>query len=267
MGQFLRRLAAAGLGLCVAASAQAAGMRIVPLRLDINPKTRLASLELTNISKQDIAVQMDAMAWQQQDGRDAYSETKDLFFAPPIFAIPAGKTKTVRFRLKRGADLNKELSYRVYAQQIAVPPGMGSAVAAMVGGVDVKLRFGIPLFVTAIQPTPPALQAAFARTEAGALALNLSNSGGTHLKIFKAEVLALDGESVLAETGQSNTETNYLLAGNQSLWPLQVPGKPQAAALPPGSYRLRFKTDYYALKRNEAFAADGSLQTTQTLAP
>ena len=264
----VRLLLAVGLTLCSGVVA-AAGMRVLPLRLDINPKTRLATLELTNLASLDMGVQMDAKAWHQEAGADIYTDTQDLFFAPPIFAIPAGKTRTVRFRLKRGADLSRELAYRVYAQQIAVPPGMGDpGAAAMAGGVEVKLRFGIPLFVAAIEAKPPVLEARLVKDASG-FSLRLRNSGGTHLKVFSAQVLSQSDDTVFAETQKSATDTNYLLPDNGSDWPLHQPGKAEAVALAAGTYRVRIKTDYYANpnRRDEAFGADGSLTTNLTLAP
>ncbi len=237
-------------------AAQSAGMRIVPLRLDMTAKGGGATLQLSNLAADNMGVQVEAKSWQQQDGADAYEDTKDLLFAPPIIAIPVGKTKTVRFRLRRGASIDRELAYRVYVQQLAAPADSHADGAALAGGVEVRLKLGIPLFVAAIKPVPPALTAAAQTLANGQSALRLSNSGGAHLKLFQVEVLDDSGKTV-AETDISDTQTNYLLAGASNTWPLHLPKRNDPAKLASGHYSLRIKTDYYSPRNLNGFNADG----------
>lgn len=238
--------------------AHAAGMRVVPLRLDMTAKGGSATLELTNLTRDNMGVQIEAKRWQQLDGADVYTDTKDLLFAPPIIAIPAGKTRTIRFRLRRAADTEQELAYRVYVQQLAAPPDQAQESSAVAGGVEVRLKLGLPLFVAAIKARAPGLQAGAAVLDDGHSALRLGNDGGTHLKIMQLEVLNASGTPV-AETSLSSTQTNYLLAGAESLWPLHRPGANEPVTLPPGQYSLRIKTDYYSARGSSGFAADGTL--------
>jgi len=264
--QSLNILRAGALALLLGATgvAHAAGMRVVPLRLEMTAKGGTATLELTNLTPDNMGVQIDARRWQQdaETGADAYEDTQDLLFAPPIVAIPAGKTRTVRFRLRRGASADRELAYRVYVQQLAAPPDDNPERSTLAGGVEVRLRLGIPLFVAAIKPIAPQLTTAAQSLPSGQSALRLSNSGGTHLKLMQVEVLDASGKPV-AETSLSNTDTNYLLAGSSSTWPLHKPGVNDAATLSPGAYTLRIKSDYYPARSNNGFSADGL--TTRTL--
>ena len=241
--------------LCLSLPGWAAGIRVVPLKLDMTAKGGSATLELTNLTRDNMGVQIEAKAWAQVDGADVYTETQDLLFAPPIIAIPAGKTKTVRFRLRRGPSTERELSYRIYVQQLAAAPDQVTDHSALAGGVEVRLRLGIPLFVAAIKPQPPALEAQAERSTHGS-ALRLSNPSGTHLKIAHAEVVDASG-TVVAEAHLAETQTNYLLPGSSSRWPLQRPQQSEPVTLAPGRYSLRMKTDFYSQRGAGGFSREG----------
>lgn len=265
MHVFLRAFVA----LCVATlpvSALAAGMRVVPLKLEMTAKGGAATLELTNLTPDNMGVQVEARGWAQSEGADVYTDTKDLLFAPPIIAIPAGKTKTVRFRLRRGPSPDRELSYRVYVQQLAAAPGSEAGQAAMAGGVEVRLRLGIPLFVAAIKPQPPGFEVAAVRL-ASSSGLKLSNPGAMHLKIMQVEVVDGSG-TVVAETKLSDTQTNYLLPGSASNWPLHAPGAiAKPVVLPSGRYTVRVKTDYYSPRGVAGFSSEGFATRQLDVAP
>lgn len=264
MPDFLRAIAL----LCAIAlppSAYAAGMRVVPLKLDMTAKGSAATLELTNLTSDNMGVQVEAKAWSQADGADAYTETQDSLFAPPIIAIPAGKTKTVRFRLRRGPSPDRELSYRVYVQQLAAAPDSTAGQAAMAGGVEVRLRLGIPLFVAAIKPQPPGFEASAMRLP-DASALRLKNPGGAHLKIMQVELVDASG-TVVAETNLSETQTNYLLPGSESIWPLHVPKGNEPVTLAAGRYSLRVKTDFYSPRGVAGFSSEGFATRSLDIAP
>jgi fimbrial chaperone protein len=264
MKSFLRAAALAS-GLAAALPAWSAGMRVVPLRVDMTAKGGSASLEVTNLSPAPMGVQVEAKAWAQQAGADVYTPTTDLFFAPPIISIPAGKTKTIRFRLRRGAAAEQELAYRIYVEQLAAAPDAPRSEGVVASGVDVRLRMGIPLFVAAVKPQPPVLTLA-AGTEVGNSVLKLANTGGTHLKVLRMEVRDAGG-AVVAESGMATTQTNYLLPGNASVWPLRVPQQATPLRLSPGRYTVRLQTDFYSAKGQGGFGADGLLTQTVDLPP
>ena len=240
-------------------------MRVVPLKLEMTAKGGAATLELTNLTSDNMGVQIEAKAWAQANGADVYTDTQDLLFAPPIIAIPAGKTKTVRFRLRRGPSPDRELSYRVYVQQLAAAPDSAPGQAAMAGGVEVRLRLGIPLFVAAIKPQPPGIEASVIRL-ADRSALRLKNPGNVHLKIAQVEVVDASG-TVVAETRMSDTQTNYLLSGSESSWPLHLPKANDLVVLAAGRYNLLFKTDFYSPRGVAGFSSEGFATRTLDVAP
>lgn len=251
--------------LMLAVPASAAGLRVVPLKLEMTARGGAATLELTNLTRDNMGLQIEAKAWAQEQGADVYTDTKDLLFAPPIIAIPAGKTKTVRFRLRRGPSPDHELAYRIYVQQLAAAPDNGTDQSALAGGVEVRLRLGIPLFVAAIKPQLPGLEASAIHTP-GNTALRLKNPGRAHLKIMQVEVVNGSG-AVVAETNLTNTQTNYLLPGSESTWPLHVPQGSNPATLAPGRYTLRVKTNFYSPRAVAGFSSEGFATRTLDVSP
>ncbi|RZI93993.1 MAG: hypothetical protein EOP39_30875, partial [Rubrivivax sp.] len=58
--------------------AQAASMHVAPLRLDLGPQRPVASLIIGNPEQTEIAVQAEAVAWTQTDGKDVYTPTREV---------------------------------------------------------------------------------------------------------------------------------------------------------------------------------------------
>lgn len=240
MGIFGRLLKAAGLLIVLGAGqAQASGLRLTPLRLDLSADHNADQIELSNLGGAPMAVQVKAFRWTQQDGRDIYEPTKDIFFAPPIVTVPAQSRALVRFRLRGSAPKQQEGTYRIYFQEI--PPAERTVAST---GMTFRLRFGIPLFVRSVQAAKPALAVRGARA-GDSLNFTLENSGGAHLKIqgvelFPADVDKKQPESPLAKVTHSRLGANYLLPGSRHEWELKLP-----PGADPGALQLLIRTDDY----------------------
>lgn len=216
--------------LLAAAPASAGGLRVTPLRLDLSPTQTSAQVELINFGDAAMPVQVSVSRWTQVDGRDVYEPTKDVFFAPPIVSVPAGGKAVVRMRLRGAAPpAEGERAYRVYFQEMAPPESDGA-------GMSFRLRFGVPLFVTPRKPPLPHLE--MTRSLAGdKLELTLSNTGQGHLKIQGIDVFpagvdrANPAGNPLGRATQSETGTNYLLAGTRQKWVVTLPANTDPAGL------------------------------------
>lgn len=225
-------------GACYPVSAGAAGLRISPVRLDVSASAPSTQVNLTNLGATDVAVQVRAYLWRQEDGEDRYELTKDIFFAPPIVTVPAAGQVSVRLRLRAKAPDKLEGAYRVYFQEL--PPADNSSQGA---GTTLRVRFGIPLFVRPAASAAPKLevQSSFV---AGQLLAEFRNAGTEHLKIeavdvFPASVNRADTTAVpVASAAQSVRGANYLLPGSQLEWAIPVP-----AGFSPVGHVLRIRTD------------------------
>lgn len=241
MGIPIARAACLLAGGLLAFPALGAGLRVTPLRLDLSAQQNATQIELTNLGAAALPVQVSAFTWTQQDGRDVYTPSKDLFFAPPIVSVPAGGKSIVRFRLRGAAPKGAERAYRVYFQEIAPPQRAGQA------GMAFRLKFGVPVFVAPATPVAPRLELQ-PRLARDRLELELSNTGTAHLKIHGVEVFAATvnrakPDAVVAKATHSEQGANYLLPGSRHRWTL---------ALPPGTdparHVLLVRTDDYSGK-------------------
>lgn len=236
-----RLLWAAGLLFCVPLSAaQAAGLRLSPLRLDLSAQQTATQVELSNLSSAPVAVQVKAFRWRQQQGQDIYEPTKDIFFAPPIVTVPGQGKTVVRFRLRAAIPKDQEGTYRIYFQE--VPAANESATGA---GMTFRVRFGVPLFVSPSKPAKPGLAVNIAQ-EPERLRLTLENTGVTHLKIQGVDLFAAavnsekPDQAPLASATHSLRGANYLLPGSRHEWELKLPAAATAAT------RLLIRTDDYS---------------------
>lgn len=221
---------------CWGASAQASGLRVTPLRLDLSAEQRAAHLELQNLGTEAVPVEIQVFEWAQRDGQDHYTPTTEVFVAPPISNIPAGARRTVRFLNTRAPDDHQERSFRVYVEELAPAEG-GPSSSTMA----FRMRFGIPLFVAATTATAPDLSVEVLTSSNTQVQLRLSNDGDRHVRVqalglFPANRYGDNNtENWLGQAQRSSQGTNYLLPGSTHRWEVPVSG--------PGPYALFLQTN------------------------
>jgi fimbrial chaperone protein len=214
--------------LCTLAGAHraaAATLVLSPLRLSLSTKNPIGALTVRNDSDSATVVQLETLQWTQADGVDAYAATPELLATPPIFTLAAHASQLVRVGLRRAPDPARELSYRLFLQE--VPP----AATAEPAGLHVAVRFGVPVFVAAPASTDKSARSAAGgvqwrlRRAAGRLTLSARNDTATHLQVT-ALTLHSGGVSIA-----SDKTPCYLLAGQRREW-LLTPDRPLADGAP-----------------------------------
>lgn len=208
------------------------GFSIQPLKLNLSGRQKNTSIELTNLTNQTLPIQIKLFSWSQKNGEQVLEPSRDVFFAPPITNVEANSKQTVRFRLKRGADVDRERSYRLFIEQL--PPTNPALAAAM----DFRLRFNIPLFVAAVRYSDPDFLVTATAVEGG-LRVRLNNRGKSHVKVKNVAVYkrgvrlsAPTVKDVISSVPGSSAGTSYALPGTELEWLLPLPpGTPPAEAL------------------------------------
>ena len=61
------------------------------------------------------------MSWSQVEGKDVYTATREVLANPPIFTVPAGGSQLVRIGLRRAPNTQRELTYRIFMQELPPP--------------------------------------------------------------------------------------------------------------------------------------------------
>jgi fimbrial chaperone protein len=199
------------LTILYAGFAAAGSFQINPIRVDLAGDVTTAALTIRNDGDEPVVVQITLLAWSQDAGQEKYAPTNEALVTPPIATIAAGAQQIVRVGLRRAPDPLRELSYRLFVQEVPPPP------KADFNGLQVALRVSLPVFVAPRAPATHTL-AWTAKSEAdGAIRLTAVNQGNSHIQISDFELsLPGDEKPVAHEAGLS-----YALAGQSREWVLR----------------------------------------------
>lgn len=201
-----------------------------PVRVSLSARVPLASMTVHNAGAESLVLQVETSRWSQSSGRVTLESTRDVLATPPLFTIPAGGTQLIRLGLRRAADAQRELTYRVILHEVLAP-------APDIKGMRVALDVSIPVFVKPPVPCAPSLQWHLSRSSNREFRLEVANSGTAHIRLETLEVAA-------AGTGRSlvmQDVSAYLLANDTRGWTLVS----LESSIPtfPGPVIIRAKTD------------------------
>jgi fimbrial chaperone protein len=208
----------------------AASFQVNPIRVDLSAAEPTAALTVTNNGAESVVVQVQASAWSQENDQDHYTPTSDILATPPIATISAGTRQILRVGLRKPSDVQRELAYRIFIQE--VPP----APKPSFRGLQVALRIGVPVFVAPQQgPAKPHVTWSAAPAPNGTIRLTAINNGNAHIRIDGIKLFAAGDTHPIA----SQSLLSYVLPGHSHDWIL----KPSGRALATHQMRLEAHTD------------------------
>jgi fimbrial chaperone protein len=209
-------VSAACLGLVISGLggglALAGSFSVSPMRVVLSAARPVAALEIHNDSTEASVLQIDLAGWTQADNTDVYAETTEVLATPPILTVPPGGSRVVRIGLRRAPDRDRELTYRLYVQE--VPPPM----AVDFQGMRMTLRVGVPVFVAASAKVKQQLQWRSVAAADGEIKLTLTNGGNEHVKITDLELSSADG----ARSSGTQRVSTYVLPGQSRDWLVKI---------------------------------------------
>ena len=201
--------------LLTAQMAAAGSFSVSPVRVTITPESRVVALRVHNSGTEPTSVQAELMAWSQKDDEDRFEPSRAVLVTPPIFTIPPGETQVVRVGLRRPPDQRKELSYRLFLQELPPP------IPGNFQGLRVVTRMSLPVFVApAAGEAAPDLRWRMRRTADGDLLVTSLNDGNGHGQVTALH-LNLDDGRVVSQRGNT-----YLLPGAERQWSITPEGGP-----------------------------------------
>jgi fimbrial chaperone protein len=189
--------------------AHAGSFSISPIRLDLSATSRTAAMTVRN-DEREALVQAQVMLWEQVDGEDRLTPTRDLLVSPAVFTLPAKGSQLVRVALRtQPVDTTRELAYRLILQE--VPQDANPEFT----GLHVALRLSVPVFVANEGTTGPALAWSAAASGDG-LIVTAKNSGDVHARIhgFSVAPATGDAQALVQPVG------TYILPGQARRWTL-----------------------------------------------
>jgi len=209
----------------------AASLVIKPTRITITQDAPVVAVTITNQGNTEANIQLQLMAWSQENGEDVYgpSDTLGVIACPSIVNIPAGQSQIVRVGLEEEDRVwDKEGTFRLFIQEI--PPEAADGATA----VRVAVRIGVPVFLPPAQFIQPALSWQIKSTDQDGLWMTATNEGTSHVLISGIQ-LRQDDFLFQANTHQ------YILPGASISWQLDH-ASPVTSPLP-GSVELLASTD------------------------
>jgi fimbrial chaperone protein len=193
------------------ASVQAGSFSVSPLRVDFTTIERTGALTIRSFQDNDVVVEAHAMLWEQVDGKDQLTPTRDVLVSPVVFKLPANGTQLVRVALQRPADAQRELSYRLILSEVP------RAADGEFSGLNVALRISLPMFVAAENAVP---SIEWTATRSGdTLDLTARNVGFAHARVLNLVVAPADAPDAVAFHPQTAA---YILPDEARTWPLDL---------------------------------------------
>lgn len=192
-----------------------AGVDISPVLVEMSEKQNKQVVRISNSDETPKSFQVDVVAWSQSDEeREIYTPTEDLLAVPPLFTLQPGEQQVVRIGLMRDVDTDKELSYRVFFTELEPPQLEEKAVSS----INVRLRFGIPVFVAPLAPAAPGVQFVNLRKIDEHTFMELKNIGNVRVKVNEVHYQAPTSPD--KEVSQA---VFYLHPGKTGFLPLELP--------------------------------------------
>jgi fimbrial chaperone protein len=200
---------AAAIGL-PSSPAHAGTFSISPLRVELSSGSQTGALTIRNQDAAPVVVQAEAVLWQQSDGLDQLTPTRDVLVSPAVFTVPGSGSQLVRVALRVPSDAQRELSYRVILTEV---PQQASPDFT---GLNVALRLSLPVFVAPVAAAKPLLEWSATRGADGTISLTARNAGNAHDRILTFSAApSTDSASAITQDVAA-----YLLPGQARTWTL-----------------------------------------------
>ena len=197
------------LGVFLFVDAWAGAFKVLPLGLTLEGDRGSAALRLINSGDAPVTVQVEAMAWtQDEQGADRYAPTDELIYFPRLLTLEAGGEGGVRVAYQGPPVMARERAYRLYAEEVPEPGGQRLRMA---------LRLGVPVFVRPTRSGPTRWHLRRVELRPGHVRVWVENAGGRHVRIRR--VLLRDP----ADGWSQPVAGWYLLPGAMRVFEVGVP--------------------------------------------
>ena len=195
--------------LLTGVSAVSAGaFGISPVIVTLSANKQVSEITLKNPSNDPMSVQLEMMAWSHQEGKDVFTPTREVLVNPPIFTVPANGSQLIRLGIRRAPDAQRELSYRLFLQELPSP------ISSDFQGTLMLMRVSLPVFILPQVEAKQLLRWQVARTPQGTLKVSLTNDGSAHIKIKNLKLLTPNNVQSWVNQGSFA----YVLPGQSHDW-------------------------------------------------
>jgi fimbrial chaperone protein len=199
-----------------------ANFNVIPTSLELGGNVKSGAFAVVNSSTERLNCQMSVKEWNQDaDGKDVYTDTKDIVFFPKIMTVQPQEQRAIRIGIKGPLPL-QERTYRLFVEEIPAQRSVseGNAPGALSAGLNIAFRYSMPIFVG------PARQVQNGAVEKitmnkGVVKAAIRNTGNVHLKlsivVFRGK--SADGKDVFSK----EVAGWYILHGMSRSYEVTVP--------------------------------------------
>jgi fimbrial chaperone protein len=200
--------------------AHAGSFTVNPVRLTLSASQTVAAVTVRNVGNEATVVQLESSSWTQHDGNDVLEPTSEILATPPIITVPPGASRIVRVGLRRPADPQRELTYRLFLREVPPPQPVAQ-------GLRIALLISMPVFVVPPHPPGPDVQWHAVRMNDGSIQLQARNTGHGHIQLGHLEITQAGAGAAIATRNMAE----YLLPDNGREWTVPAKSAPPVGTL------------------------------------
>lgn len=217
--------------------ANAAGVRVAPITVNIPADVGQATVSLTNGDVRPWRAEARLYRWRQQQGRDVLEPATDVVLSPRWLDIPADGHQLVRLvRTGAAPDLTEDAYRLVVEEQVRAEPS-----------TEMLMRYSAPVFAQPLAALPalPGLETDVVE-DGGEAVVVIRNSGQQHARIADLSFHGVRGSQHLLYPSLAG----YILPGQTQRW--RLPGPAKSFANGHFSARINSQADEQDLPRAAA---------------
>ncbi|WP_321954745.1 fimbrial biogenesis chaperone [Paraburkholderia bannensis] len=139
----LARIISSGLLTIYCAGTFAASLEITPVTVELEASQNGQVFTLHNNGTEALSAQIRVYSWNQEDGDDQLTLTRDLIASPPIAQVAAGGEQIVRLVRAHPGGPAQEMAYRLFIDELPPPNAAPST------GIQFRFRYSVPVFLYA----------------------------------------------------------------------------------------------------------------------
>ncbi len=190
--------------------------KVNPVRIFLDPQTRIEKLTLINGGDEDLTVQIKVYQWTQDEkGQDVYQDTSELIIFPKMATLKRDEEKIIRIgtNQKSGAS---EKTYRLYVEEIPSADKTESKNPT----IHMYMRIGIPIFLSPVKKEEKGVIETVT-LQKGKTEFKVKNMGNQHLLLSVVQVKGLNNQG--KEIFSKDIGGYYLLSGTSKVFETHLP--------------------------------------------
>jgi fimbrial chaperone protein len=174
---------------------RAANFSITPTTLELSGSAKSGVFSVVNSGGEKLNCQIDLKEWNQDaDGKDVYTEAKDIVFFPKIMTVEPNEQRAVRIGIKGPPSL-KEKTYRLFVEEIPSQKKTSDEKASgkITAGLTIAFRYATPIFVKPVKPQESGVVESVDLSKGVARTI-IKNKGNVHFKLLTVTFRGKDAD-------------------------------------------------------------------------